>query len=69
MLTRIYYAFLPEDFDRPGGVWWYKTLTDREAAEWITNLLPVVHHLRIAHEFPEHDPLKIKPPKDAKVLK
>lgn len=69
MLVRIYYAFLPETHQRPGGVWWYKTLPRAEAQDWIDAFLPVVQHLRVAFTFPEHGEMDIRPPADCRVLK
>jgi hypothetical protein len=68
-MKRLYYAFLPENTSRPGGVWWYKDLSDNEALQWIDSIKACACHIRLSDTFPMHDPMHINPPVDSKIIK
>lgn len=69
MLIQVFYAFLPTNYDRPGGVWWYKTLTSREANEFIESIRSCATAIRISTRFVVQDPDNIQPPADATIIK
>jgi hypothetical protein len=64
-MKRVYYSFLPLDYQRPGGVWWYRDLTDRDANDWINTLKPIAIAIRVSDCFQMHDPMSIEPPADS----
>lgn len=64
-MLRVYYALLPLDYQRPGGVWWFRDLTAREASEFIEAVRPIATAIRISHQFVAHDPMAIEPPAEA----
>ena len=68
-MKRIYYAFLPLTYQRPGGVWWYRDITDQEVDQYLNDLHPVSREIRLSDEFPQHDPMSIAPPASATVVK
>ncbi len=68
-MKRIYYAFLPLTYQRPGGVWWYHDMLDREVDHYLEDLKVVACEIRVSSEFPEHDPMAIEPPASATVIK
>ena len=67
-MKRVYYAFLPLNTSRPGGVWWYRDMGDFEVMAFVEALRPTCTALRVSHEFPPHDPMHIAPPTDAEVV-
>lgn len=69
MLTRVFYALMPLDHKRPGGVWWYRDLTFRESREFIDAIKNVATAIRVTHQFIPQDPMNINPPADAAVIK
>lgn len=66
-MLRVYYAMLPLDYQRPGGVWWFRDLSDAEAEEFIEIMRPVAVAIRTSRRFIDHDPMAIAPPADAQV--
>ena len=68
-MKRIYYTFLPLTYRRPGGVWWYHDVADREVAHYLEDLKVVAKEIRISDKFPQHDRMSIEPPASATVIK
>lgn len=68
-MKRIYYAFLPLTYQRPGGVWWYRDVAAHEVDQCLVYLKPVSREIRLSDEFPQHDPMSIAPPASATVVK
>lgn len=66
-MLRVYYAMLPLDYQRQGGVWWFRDMPDDEAQEFIEILRPVAVAIRTSRRFIPHDPMAIVPPEDAQV--
>jgi hypothetical protein len=69
MLVQVFYAFIPLDYQRPGGVWWYRTLTHGEANEFIETIKSCATAIRLSTRFVVQDPDNIKPPADAAIIK
>lgn len=68
-MKRIYYAFLPLTYQRPGGVWWYRDVLDREVEHCLEDLKVVAKEIRLSNEFPDHGLMSIEPPASAVVIK
>jgi hypothetical protein len=69
-MKQVFFAFLPTNYERPGGVWWYRTFTNRyEMNEFIESIRSCATAIRISNRFVVQDPDNIKPPEDASVIK
>ena len=68
-MKRIYYTFLPLTYQRPGGVWWYRDVLDREVEHCLEDLKVVAKEIRLSNEFPDHGLMSIEPPASAVVIK
>jgi hypothetical protein len=68
-MVRIYYAFLPLDTQRPGGVWWYRDFGGPyarwELPAFIQAIEPFATAMMASREFPDHGPMDVKPPASA----
>ena len=64
-MKRVYFAMLPLDTRRPGGVWWFRDMQDVEVFPFVQTMRPVCTALRISDSFPTHDLMHIAPPQDA----
>lgn len=69
MLVRVFYALLPVNYERPGGVWWYRNLTLSESSEFIDSIKSVATAIRVTSRFEVLDPDNIRPPFDASIIK
>lgn len=69
MLVRVFFAFLPVNYVRPGGVWWYRNLTLGESREFIDSIKSVATAIRVTSRFELLDPNNIQPPTDASIVK
>ncbi len=70
-MTRVYYRFSGAPLDRPGGPWWYRDLpTARVAMSYGRTMQPVCDEVLVLYgpNLPDHDPMAIKPPKEATPL-
>ncbi len=68
-MVQVFYAFMPLDYDRPGGVWWYRVMTSREVNEFIESIRSCATAIRVSTRCVVQDPDNIKPPEDATVIK
>ncbi len=68
-MKRLYYAFLPPNYKREGGVWWFKDLAAGELQPTIDTMKPVCSAMRVSDQFPAHTLRDIQPPADALVIK
>ena len=68
-MKQVYYSFLPEGYQRPGGVWWTKVLADFEIEPFLSAIVPVACHVRVSSKITEHDRMHISPPIDSKIIK
>jgi hypothetical protein len=76
---RIYYSFLPLNYERPGGIWWDVFFQDYDAAQmYIRDIVQICAAVRVSREWyfeSEADlryfqsKLVIEPPLDAEVIK
>ena len=77
-MIRVFFAFLPLDFQRVGGVWWYRDFLNSQyqsswekARTFMTDLQPATTGLRyVKYEFPGDVPslpfLAVVPPPEAR---
>lgn len=64
----VYFSLLPLDYERPGGVWWYRILGASEVDDFVGALRLVAYAIRIADGAQHHNPMSIRPPEDANIV-
>lgn len=77
MTIRIYYWFKGTPGDRVGGPWWYKDFFGFEASDefvaYKNDIYEFCEHIRsiraLDDKLPEHDPMEIYPPSNARIEK
>lgn len=70
-MKTVYYRFLPESYQRPGGVWWAQHMPEQEVEAFCRDLrdLPATLGIAVGPFKADLDRLHIAPPEDAEIVR